>query len=249
MTRILVESENWTSPEISLPREEWHRLFHVLRANEGDTVTLFDGRGREATARIAAGKAGAAVMQVVEEHVCPPPPVRTILVQSIPKGQKMDLIVEKATELGVSEIVPAITERTVVRLDALQRLEKAERWKRIALSAVKQCGTPHIPEVAPARDLPGILRDLPRPDLFLVATLEVKTRPLADALDRADRKSIRRAAFLIGPEGDLTAGEVALAESAGAVPVSLGRTVLRSETAAIYALSVLRHVLERDETW
>jgi 16S rRNA (uracil1498-N3)-methyltransferase len=244
MTRVFVESHNWKTATVSLPPEEAHRLLHVLRAQSGDVVTIFDGSGREATARFAAGAPGAAVLHVLEEHACPPPPVRTALIQSVPKGSKMDLIVEKATEMGVSAIMPAITARTVVRLDADQRRDRVERWKRISLSAVKQCGTPHIPEIAPIRELPDILKDCGKPDLFLVATLEVETTPLADVIGRIDNKKIREVAFLIGPEGDLTANEVALAVSAGAIPVSLGRTVLRSETAAMYALSVLRYELE-----
>lgn len=244
MMRVFVESVNWKTSAVSLAAEEAHHLLHVLRARDGETVTMFDGHGREATARLAVGTRDSACLHVLEELVCPPPPVRIVLIQSIPKGPKMDLIIEKATELGASAILPAITDRTIVRLNAEQRVERVERWKRIALSAVKQCGTPHIPEIAPVRDLPEILKAPGKQDLFLVATLEVKTMPMAAAIARVGNQNIREAAVLIGPEGDLTPEEVALAESAGAIPVSLGRTVLRSETAAIYALSVLRHELE-----
>lgn len=241
MHRCYVEAKQWTDTGVRLSAEEIHYLRDVLRVRDGEPVAVFDGRGREAEACVSLTESSGA-LKLTELRKLPPraPRIAITLLQAIPKGTRMDWIVEKATELGVSRIVPLLTERVVQRFDAGQRRTKAQRWQRIALSAARQCRTPIVPEVLDVTDLAGALALCRGAAPFLVGSLQPSARPLKEAL-RA--KPAGRAALLIGPEGDLTEAELGTAIEAGAEPVSFGSLVLRVETAALYGLSVVAYEL------
>jgi 16S rRNA (uracil1498-N3)-methyltransferase len=152
----------------------------------------------------------------------------------------MDLIVQKATELGVATIVPLVSDRTLVKLD--EDSKKVERWREIALESCKQCGNNWLPEIQSPQKAHDFLATLPQYDLKLIASLQPGAKPLKKILgDSAKPSSIL---ILIGPEGDFTPAEISLAKSAGCLPLSLGPLVLRAETAAIYTLSILHHELQ-----
>jgi len=221
--------------------EERHML-EVLRLADGDEVEVFDGEGRAAVARLVlqAGRAG------LHLEIVRPLPVQTeevekILVVALPKGKRMDLVVEKAAELGVSQIRPVITERVIARPEGERAAQRIERWRRIALSAAKQCGRETVLSVGEILPLPEVLTSIGRCDLFLVGSLAPDARPLREALAPWRKRKPGSVAVLIGPEGDLSAGELQAAASAGAVAVSFGKTVLRVETAAIFAAAVLAY--------
>jgi len=163
------------------------------------------------------------------------------LIQAIPKGARMDLVIEKATELGVARIIPVITDRSVVRLDAKQARKRAGRWDRIALSASKQCGTPWLPEIDPVQSYSRAIERLGEFDAVLLGSLVEGTQPLRTVIDSLREQAPASIAVIIGPEGDLTPGETDAAVEAGARPVSFGDLTLRVETAALYAASVLAH--------
>lgn len=245
MHRCLVSPAAWNDSAIRLTESEEHHLLDVLRAQPGDRVTLFDGQGHEALAQISllprTGKPGAPriAMTLVEMVRTVQPGVSITLIQALPKGQRMDWIVEKATELGASVILPIITERVVARLSEKQKTERRDRWQRIAASAAKQCQTNWIPEIGPVGNLSDAVRSCSTVDLLLVGALTPDARPLRAVLREAGGENPRTVALLIGPEGDLTAAELAEAGRAGAVPVSFGSVVLRVETAALFGLSVL----------
>jgi 16S rRNA (uracil1498-N3)-methyltransferase len=245
MHRCYVNPANWNESDLFLSAEEEHHLLHVLRAKAGDTVAVFDGRGSEATAEIrmdgAPGKTHRVVLRILGVGKSRHPGLSLTLIQALPKGKRMDLIVEKAVELGVTDIIPVITERTIVRLDADARKERGERWQRLALSASRQCGTSWVPDVRSVCDYSEAMRNCREFDLLLVGSLGDDARPLHDVLNEARRKT--KAALIIGPEGDLTSAEIKEAMDAGAVPVSFGQLVLRVETAALYGLSVLNYEL------
>lgn len=226
---------------MSLATEEVHHLRTVLRARAGQRVTLFDGRGRSADAEILELDRHGARLRVVQQHVHPEPAVELALIQGVPREQKMDLVVQKATELGVRRILPVQTDHAVMRVREDNGPAKRERWQKIALNAAKQCGCDWVPEVAPVQDLEACLAAMPRVDLLLVCSLEPDARPLREALCRAREGSPRSIAVLVGPEGDLSARERAAARNAGGRSVSLGSSVLRSETAALFVLSVLAY--------
>jgi 16S rRNA (uracil1498-N3)-methyltransferase len=211
----------------------------VLRLKLGDTLNVFDGSGHEAQARITEIAKDSVRLTILQQSSTPALPCRITLAQAIPK-KNMDLIVQKATELGVSSIVPLVSDRSVVKPD--EDSKKTERWREIALEACKQCGNNWLPEIEAPQQAHDYLASLPKHDLKLIASLQPDAKPLKTILgEPANQKSVL---ILIGPEGDFTPAELSLAKSAGCLPLSLGPLVLRAETAAIYALSILHHELQ-----
>jgi len=166
------------------------------------------------------------------------------LIQAIPKGNRMDWIIEKATELGVTQIVPTVSQRVIVRLNGEQRAQRRARWQRVAVSAARQCGTAWIPDILPVCDFCELSQYCSDNELFIVGSLERNCLSLRSLLAEWRGKTLRRLAVLIGPEGDLTPEELKTARELGAVPVSFGPRVYRVETAAVYALSVLAYEFE-----
>ena len=241
MRRCFVSPSDWHGERVVLSALDTHHLVTVLRAGVGDPVTVCDGQGREVDTRLASVSKDSAELELVGEIRAVNRGVWITLVQALPKGRKMDLVVEKATELGVSEVIPVTTARSVPGPRPERLSDRNTRWQRISVGAAKQCGTPWLPEIKPITGYAEALTHCRDFDLFLVATLETDTRPLKTVLDDMASVCPSRIAFLIGPEGDLVAEEVAAARMAGAVPVGLGDLVLRAETAALYVLSVLAH--------
>jgi RNA methyltransferase, RsmE family len=244
---FLAEPPAPDAAELVLSPPETHHLVNVNRARNGDPVVAFDGRGTEWNCRLdrMEGKK-TAVLRVLSASSRPPLPCALILGQGLPKGGVMEDIVRQATELGAARIVPLGTLRSEVHLDGDRAGKKLEKWRTTAVEAAKQCGNPFLPEIEPPGPLAEFLaspavRDA---ELRLVASLHPGARPLRAALSdfRAahDGRPPRSVAWLIGPEGDLTAEEVAAALAAGWTPVTLGPLVLRCNTAAVYALAALR---------
>jgi len=155
----------------------------------------------------------------------------------------MDLIVEKATELGAAGIVPLLSERTVVRADADEAIGKRDKWQRLASEAAKQCGQNWVPDVAKPQTPKEFFQSGEKFDLMLIASLQPDSRKLKDVLAETGAKKFARVLILVGPEGDFTPAEINLAKNAGCRPITLGPIILRTETAAIYCLSVLSHEL------
>ena len=239
--RCYVDPAAWRADEMELAEAEVHHLHTVLRARVGDRVTLFDGRGHSAEAELLRLDRRGARLRVLQQHVREAPAVELVLIQGIPREQKMDLVVQKATELGVTRILPVQTDHAVMRLRPDNEDAKRERWQKIALNAAKQCGSDWLPAVAPVQDLATCLSTMPRVDLFLLCSLDPDARPLREIIGQAREAHPRSLAVLVGPEGDLSGAERAAARNAGARSASLGSLVLRSETAALYVLSVLAY--------
>ncbi|MDX2185494.1 MAG: RsmE family RNA methyltransferase [Opitutaceae bacterium] len=228
-------------PVVILSRDETHHLCVVNRARVNDTVIVFNGEGREWKCRLTGTAKVGATLQV--EHVLPglALPFRVSLAQALPKGQGMDGIVRKATEIGARRVLPLSSERSQVHLDEARGERKHDKWVTAAVEAAKQCGNPWVPEIEPLVSLSTFLEEAPsRFDLRLVASLHPGARRLDQVL--ASRSTApREAVWLVGPEGDLSPAEVERAVAVGFQPVTLGPLVLRCETAATYALSVLSH--------
>ena len=155
----------------------------------------------------------------------------------------MDLIIQKATELGASEIVPVLTERAVVRLKEDRGAGKQDRWEKIALNAAKQCGAAWLPKIAPVQTLKDFLAARRAFGALFVCALDENARPIGEAIQAIRARPVSSVGVLVGPEGDFSAAEMEFIRAVGAISVSLGGSVLRSETAAIYALSILRYEL------
>ena len=247
MHRFYLAPNDWSSAELT--GAEAHHARAVLRLEAGDRVVVFDGRGREATAEISALEAGAVRLRVGPETITPPLRARLTLAQAIPKGKNMDLIVQKAVEIGAAEIHPLLSARTVVQLDPESAAQKQAKWQTVGLEAAKQCGQNWLPLVHKPQSPEDFFRHrmVADDDLRLIGSLQPGARHLKKILaDHAEGHGGTRPAsvlMLIGPEGDFTPAEIALARSQGCTPLTLGPIILRVETAAIYCLSILSYEL------
>lgn len=233
--------------EITLTPDESHHLLAVNRARLGDTVVAFDGRGHEWICELTGDRRNAATLKVRFKQAARPLAYEITLGQALPKGPAMDAIVRKATEIGAVRIVPLESERTQVHLDGDRSDKKIDKWQTAALEAAKQCGNPFLPEIAPVQKADAFMAGAKGYDLKLIASLQPGAKSLKTVLasfraaqDRAPKKVL----WLVGPEGDFTPAEMSWSQSAGFEPITLGPLVLRCETAAVYALSVLSYELQ-----
>ena len=241
LPRFYLPPPRWNPEALALEDEEAKHCVQVLRKGVGDEIMVFNGRGAWAKAALTSASSKKVELQCFETGETAAPPVSITLLQAIPKGSNMDLIVEKAVELGVNAIVPVMTERTVVQIDAKEAPKKQAKWQRIALEACKQCGQNWLPEVHPPLTFEKAWGRLPEHDLRLVAAILPDSQSLKSTL----RSSPASVLMLIGPEGDLTPTEYATARTHRCLPISLGPIILRVETAAMYCLSVLNHELRQ----
>lgn len=221
---------------VVLEARESHHLVRVFRAREGDSVELLDGRGRRYSGRLERADAKAAAILIDRVAVTPPAQPGLTLLQAVPKGKTMDLILRIATEIGVTRIVPVFTAQGEVQLKGERLESKVEKWRLTMIESCKQCGLPYLPDLAEPVSLQDGLKRT-GPELKLVASLEAGSRPLLETLNHADAE--RGVTVAVGPEGDFSVAEYAQLRESGFVPVRLGRNVLRAETAAAYLLSVV----------
>jgi 16S rRNA (uracil1498-N3)-methyltransferase len=239
LTRIHVTESLAAGQEIVLPAQAGEHLTRVLRLEAGAPFVVFDGRGGEYSA-ILGTRDGKRVRARVERPLSleRESPLDVTLVQGIARGERMDFIVQKATELGVSRVVPFAAERSVVRLDAQQRARKHEHWQAVAISACEQCGRNRVPAVGAPQSLERALHDLAADALRCLLAADG-----AESLVAAARRSPGRpVVLLIGPEGGLAEGEEHLALASGFTACRLGPRVLRTETAGLAALAALQTV-------
>ena len=242
--RFYIEPADWDPAHLALNEAESRHASEVLRLREGDLVRVFNGGGEEIQARISQQNRRGSLLVAESHHRTPAPAVSLLLAQAVPKGKNMDVVLQKTTELGATGILPILTERTVVRLDAAEAADKQQKWQRIVIEACKQCGRNYLPVVHLPQTLAAFLTNLPEAELRVIAALTPGAKPLHEVLDDGAVRP-RSAVALIGPEGDFTPAEVAAAVNAGFSPVSLGPIILRAETAALYTLSVLGYELFR----
>lgn len=245
--RAFASSVSVGAGEIRLTPEESHHLITVNRCGRGDPVTAFDGRGHEwITECVDASKSGA-VLRVKESRPAKPRSFEVTLGQALPKGSTMDDIVRQATEIGAARIVPILSERTQVHLADDRQDKKLEKWRTASIEAAKQCGNPWLPEISPIQNLTAFIPSATSYDLKLIASLHAGATTLKMALVGYAAKhghAPRKVLWLVGPEGDFSPGEMTAAITAGFQPVTLGPLVLRSDTAAVYALSILSYELQ-----
>ena len=230
--RAFVDASLAVGACISLPEDVAGHLVRVLRLGAGDACALFNGDGRDYDARIVSvGKKSAEAEIESAREVGNESPLRIVLVQSIARGEKMDLILQKATELGVAGIVPVHGERGEVRLEGERAEKRLRHWRSVVVSACEQSGRARIPEVAAPRALADALADLPLTRLLLDPEA---AQPLPSSIvDNA-------CALAIGPEGGWSPSDITTLEAAGFVGARLGPRVLRTETAGLAAIAALQ---------
>jgi 16S rRNA (uracil1498-N3)-methyltransferase len=224
-----------------LPPDESHHLARVLRVAPGQELTLFDGQGTQADAVVETVSKNAVSVRILDRRTIDPDPVGITLIQAVCKPDRLEMILQKATELGVSSIHPVRTQNCSLPAGKISKM--AGRGQTIIRNAAQQCGTAWLPEFHPLEDLASVLPQLNSFDAVFIGSLHPDTKPFRESLQKAKQNHIKTAALLIGPEGDFAREEVSACVAAGAIPVSFGNQILRTETAALFGLSVLRYEL------
>lgn len=234
------------SDKIVLNAAESHHLVKVRRARMNDTVFVFDGRGNEWECQLHLAKAKEAVLKVKAHRAQGRSHVSITLAQGLPKGKTMDTIMQKAVELGVQKIVPIITINSEVRTSKDRAQEKVKKWNSAAIEACKQSGNSFLPEIDNIMSFPSFCDTLPKNSLKFIASLATQAFSFRQVLKEhkhQNRSPSQPVILLIGPEGDFTPEEHDLACENGFIPFTLGKRVLRADTAAIVALAILNYEL------
>jgi len=246
MHRFFAPPETTGGGEIALPPAEARHAVSVLRSRPGDRAIILNGQGEEILGEIIDSGRRSVRFRVLQRQVIARHPCRITLVQAVPKARAMDTIVQKATELGASRIVPLLAERSVVHWDEKVAAQKTVKWRMAAVEAAKQCGAAWLPQI----DTPTTLRthlqiqSLEPTDLPLLASLQSDAqhpRRFFEAFRAEQGRSPDSVTVWVGPEGDFTPAEVNAIRNTSASPISLGPLVLRSETAALYCLAVVSY--------
>ena len=240
MYRFYISPEQYDGNKIQILGEDVNHIKNVLRMREGETLICCDGAGMEYYCEVEELKKEYILVEVKEAKRSENElPVRLILLQGLPKKDKMELIIQKAVELGVAEIVPVMTKRTVVKLeDAKKEEKKRERWQAIAVSAAKQSGRGVIPTVHHVMSWKEMLDYIKHFDYNIILYENAEgMKATKECISAVTKKSC--ASIIVGPEGGFEETEVAQAIEAGAVSVSLGHRILRTETAGFTMLSAL----------
>jgi 16S rRNA (uracil1498-N3)-methyltransferase len=222
---------------------EAHHALHVLRIRAGDQATVLDGSGREFLCEVSRCGSDRVDLRILDQRQIPRPPCEITLLQALPKGKLIESIIQKATELGVTRIVPILSERVVVQIDSKDAAAKQSKWQMVAIEAIKQCGQVWLPMVEPPQSIDHFL-GLEQRSVGSLQKCSRHPREYFRAFQESHGRNPRSISVWVGPEGDFTPAELAAIQSAGAQPITLGPLVLRSETAAIYCLSILNYELQ-----
>ena len=220
---------------------EIHHIKDVLRLKAGDRLGIFNSKNEEALAVITSVKDTEVAVRIESVRQASTGKTKIILACAVPKKAKFEFIIEKCTELGVDEIIPLKTKRTEVIFSKEKLAPKQERFQKVAVNAAKQSGRLNIPKLHPMTSLADALKNLPAQGLALIPSLNGKPQHIRAVLSCADK--IVPVTIFIGPEGDFTPDEVAAAQAAGCISVSLGDTVLKVDTAAMTTVALCRFLL------
>ena len=224
---------------LKIEGDEVKHIRKVLRLKTGDGIVVFDGLGKELEGTIVEERLSSVVIRIQNIFSSErDSPLGVTLAQSLLKGEKMDYLIQKATELGVKEIIPFFSSRSVPFLEKSRRLKRHHRWEKIAVEASKQCGRGVVPKIESLQDYSDMLQMASTEDLRLILW-EREGIKLKEVLERSKEK--RKIFFIIGPEGGFNQLEVDEAKKAGFTPVTLGRRILRAETASLCFLSILQY--------
>jgi 16S rRNA (uracil1498-N3)-methyltransferase len=234
--RFFITPDQVHDPHVAIIDDDVRHIRTVLRKQPGDLLTLLDGQGKEYTVRITAIEKAEIVTEIVDRKERNPSSPGIVLGQGIAKADKMDWIVQKATELGVASIVPLVTERTIVKVKDEEK--RVGRWQKICREAAMQSDRPDIPQITTIRLFGEFIRPLSAgPEALLLMPWEEGTEPIKNVLrQHSDAKHI---VILIGPEGGFSKAEADAAKEKDFRLVSLGPNILRTETAALAALSMI----------
>lgn len=244
MHRFFYPHGNFSHPEIVLTEKaEIHHLQNVLRLKKDDLIVVFNEKNQEAEGKIVSTSPQGVTIEIKKVKTASIKLPRIILACALPKKGKFELIIEKVTELGVDEIIPMVTKRTEIFLEGKRLEQKLARFKTVALNAAKQCQRTSIPAIHPITSFKDALVLLTKISTVFIPSLLLERKNILKALQNISRP--KEISFLIGPEGDFTEEEYKEAQRMGCIPVSLGETVLKVETAAICAVACANIFYER----
>lgn len=247
MHRFYLPPEQCRDKSVILSERESHHALHVLRVKAGERLVVLDGAGQELLCEAQPPEHGRIRLIVAQRNLVPPLPFQITLLQAIPKGKIIESIVQKATELGAHRIVPLLSDRVTTQLDDEGAAAKVEKWRLAAIEAIKQCGSAWLPQLeAPVTPKEYLARG-EKFELPLIASLQNDRRHPREYFETFQKEKGRLPGTVcvwVGPEGDFTPAEINAIKSTGVWPITLGPLVLRSETAAIYCLSVLNYELQ-----
>ena len=249
MHRFYLPPEHCAGTALRLHGREAHHALRVLRVKYGELVAVLDGMGNEFLCTVEHCSRDAVTLSVSLKHFTPERPCPVTLLVAVPKGKIIEDIIQKAVELGARRIVPLLTERVATHLDAEAAADKRDKWRQVAVEAIKQCGAVWLPRIETPVTIEQFLARPERFDFSLVGSLQTERQHPRECFEEFQTKHGRRpqnAAIWIGPEGDFTLDELNMIEAAGAQPATLGPLTLRVETAAIYCLSILNYELQHD---
>jgi 16S rRNA (uracil1498-N3)-methyltransferase len=239
MARFYVPQPRIEKGMLKVEGEEVKHIRKVLRLRAGDEIALFDGLGKEFEGMIVEEGLSSVIIKIQKVYSSKrDSPLEVTLAQSLLKGEKMDYLIQKATELGIQEIIPFLSSRSVPLLEKSGKLKRHHRWERIAVEASKQCGRSVVPKIESLQDYSEILRRT-SPNTLLLILWEREGTRLKEILERSEER--KKIFFVIGPEGGFSQKEVEEAKRAGFIPVTLGRRILRAETASLCLLSILQY--------
>lgn len=247
MRRFYLPPAECQSDELTLSGAEAHHALRVVRVRAGERVILLNGVGDELLCRVEETGRHDLTLRVLQAQRMPEMAQQITLVQAVLKGRSMDFIVQKATELGAHRVVPVLSERSVPDWDEAEGAAKRARWQTAAVEAIKQCGSAWLPQIELPRDVASILAGGALAELTLMASLQPGSqhpRKRVEGFLLEHGRLPRSVATWVGPEGDFTPAELNLIERAGAAPITLGRLILRSETAALYCMATLQYELQ-----
>jgi 16S rRNA (uracil1498-N3)-methyltransferase len=244
MQRYFVEPHLFSDRDVTIVGEDVHHMVNVMRFRIGEEIVVCDGQGRVARARLAAF-ADKQVTAEITEFLADTSelPIRVTIGQSLPKGEKMEWILQKGTELGAFAFFPFSSERTIVKLDAKKEAKKLERWRKIVKEAAEQSHRSVLPEVLPPVSWKQAVASAEQYTRCVIAYEKEDGRTLHQVLEGLSAGD--SLLVLIGPEGGFSEEEVAQAEAAGIQSVTLGPRILRTETASQYVLGAISYQFER----
>lgn len=244
MHRFFYPQAGFSCPQIVLTdKAEIHHLCDVLRLKKDDLIFVFNEKNEEAQGKILSITPQEVIIQIQKVRSGSIKLPRIILACALPKKGKFELIIEKVTELGVDEIIPMVTKRTEFFLEGKRLEQKLARFKTVALNAAKQCQRTSIPAIHPITSFKDALVLLTKTSTVFIPSLLLERKNILKALQNISRPE--KISFLIGPEGDFTPEEYKEAQKMGCIPVSLGETILKVETAAICAIACADIFYER----
>lgn len=236
MVRLFLPPESLSSKEITITDENARYLCNVLRIRPGESLMVLDGLGNRYLCRVLdVHKKGVIVERIERQRYSTESPLQIILAQGIPRGEKMEFIIQKTTELGVKRVIPLITDRSQIR-----HTEKVNRWRRIAISSAQQSGRTIVPEIEEPVYFDKFMRqgEIHKGIIFFEEEMEENLKKVLGEV-----KDEKRIFLLVGPEGGFSDEEVDHAVQKGFIKASLGPRILRAETAAITALSIIQYEL------